>query len=229
MTSKSTKKKKKSNLKSMAYIHVVGMNKLQNDLLLSFLKEKTGFNGKCIKKLESVNPVRKKKHEVQQFLLLDWTSVDRENIWSDIDSWKCTNSCQCFFAFCNVDPKVEIEKLALTNNIQGLFYKNDPLYIIPKGICSILNGDLWYSRKTLSKCILETNPSNNFLDHAAASNLTLRQRQILILMASGSSNKEMAEELCISGHTVKTHVYNIYKKLNVDNRFQAALWAAKYL
>jgi len=29
----------------MAYVHVVGMNKLQNDLLLSFIKEKTGFNG----------------------------------------------------------------------------------------------------------------------------------------------------------------------------------------
>ena len=213
----------------MAYVHVVGMNKLQNDLLLSFLKEKTSFDGKCVKKLESANPVQKKEDELSQFLLIDWTSIDKENIWSDIDSWKCTNSCQCFFAFCNVDPKMEIEKLALTNNIQGLFYKNDPLHIMPKGIRAILNGDLWYSRKTLSKCILENNHSNNFLDHAAASHLTLRQREILILMASGCSNKEIANKLNISGHTVKTHVYNIYKKLNVDSRFQAALWAAKYL
>jgi len=213
----------------MAYVHVVGMNKLQNDLLLSFIKEKTGFNGKCVKKLESVKPVQKKEHELPQFLLLDWTSVDRENIWSDIDSWKNANSCRCFFSFCNVDPKVEIEKLALTNNIQGLFYKNDPLHIMPKGISAIMNGDLWYSRKTLTKCILENNHSNNFLDHAASSHLTLRQREILILMASGCSNKEIANKLNISGHTVKTHVYNIYKKLKVDSRFQAALWAAKHL
>lgn len=213
----------------MAYIHVVGKNKLQNDLLLSFLKEKTSFDGKCVKKLESVKPVRKKEDELSQFFLLDWSSVDKENIWSDIDAWKRTNSCQCFFSFCNVDHKTEIEKLALTNNIQGLFYKNDSLHIMPKGIRAILKGDLWYSRKTLTKCIIENNHSNKFLDHAAASNLTLRQKEILILMASGCSNKEIANKLNISGHTVKTHIYNIYKKLNVDSRFQAALWAAKYL
>ena len=213
----------------MAYLHVVGKNKLQNDLLLSFLKDKTNFRGKCNKNLESVTPVKNKEHELTQFLLLDWTGVDKDNIWKDIDSWRKTNSCQCYFAFCNVDPEVEIEKLAMTNNIQGLFYKSAPPHIIPKGISSILNGDLWYSRKTLTKFIFENNSSNQQFNHAAATNLTLREREILVLMASGRSNKEIAGELCISGHTVKTHVYNIYRKLNVDSRFQAALWAAKYL
>jgi len=213
----------------MASIYIVGTNKLQNDLLLSFLKEKTGFTGKCIKKLESLTPVQKKEQNLPQFLLLDWTGINREKIWSEIDSWRNTNSCQCFFAFCNVDPEVEIEKLALANNIQGLFYNHDPLYIIPKGISSILTGDLWYSRKTLTKCILENNSSNNFIDHTAASNLTLREREILFLMASGCRNKEVASKLNISIHTVKTHIYNIYKKINVESRFQAALWTAKYL
>jgi DNA-binding CsgD family transcriptional regulator len=229
MNSKKAKKRQNPDLISKAYLHVVGKNKLQNDLFLSFLKQNTGFNGQCIKKLESLSPAKIREHELPQFILLDWTDVDRENVWSDISSWRSANSCQCFFAFCNVDPKVEIEKLALTNNIQGLFYENDPLHIIPKGISSILNGDLWYSRKTLSKRILENNSSKHHFDHAAASNLTLREREILILMASGCSNKEIAGKLHISGHTVKTHVYNIYRKLNVDSRFQAALWAAKYL
>ncbi len=213
----------------MACIYIVGSNKLQNDLLFSFLKEKTGFTGKCIKKLESLTPVQKKEQNLPQFLLLDWTGINREKIWSEIDSWRNTNSCQCFFAFCNVDPEVEIEKLALANNIQGLFYNHDPLYIIPKGISSILTGDLWYSRKTLTKCILENNSSNNFIDHTAARNLTLREREILFLMASGCRNKEVASKLNISTHTVKTHIYNIYKKINVESRFQAALWTAKYL
>lgn len=222
-------KRQNTDLNPKAYLHVVGKNKLQNDLLLSFLEEKASFSGKCDKSIGSVMPVNKQKDELPQFILLDWTGVDSDNIWSEIDSWRNTNSGRCFIAFCNVDPKVEIEKLALANGIQGLFYKNDPLHNIPKGISAILKGDLWYSRKTLTKCILENNSNNHHFDHAAASNLTLREREILVLMASGCSNKEIAGELCVSGHTVKTHVYNIYRKLNVDSRFQAALWASKYL
>ena len=43
------------------------------------------------------------------------------------------------------------------------------------------------------------------------------------------SNQEIADALQISLHTVKTHLYNAYKKINVPNRLQGALWAATYL
>jgi LuxR family transcriptional regulator of csgAB operon len=76
---------------------------------------------------------------------------------------------------------------------------------------------------------MNPNPSNNLLDRATASNLTLREIEILNLVASGYNNRIIADDLCISPHTVKTHIYNIYKKINVNNRFQAVLWAAKYL
>ncbi|HER62627.1 MAG TPA: LuxR family transcriptional regulator, partial [Desulfobacteraceae bacterium] len=42
-------------------------------------------------------------------------------------------------------------------------------------------------------------------------------------------NEEIAARLFISLHTVKTHIANIRKKLQVENRLQAALWAAKHL
>ena len=227
---KRVEKKKNPDSTTMAYIHVVGTNKMQNDLLLMFLKEKTDINGKCTKMLESVVPFLSNESELPQFLLLDWASVDRENIWSGIDSWRRTHSCCSYIAFCNVDPKVKIEKLALKNNIQGLFYNNNPPHIIPKGIQAILNGDLWYSRKTLTKCLLENSFSNSPpADDVDNDLLTLREREVLAVIASGYGNKQIADEFCISIHTVKAHIYNIYQKINVSNRLQALLWAAKYL
>ena len=51
--------------------------------------------------------------------------------------------------------------------------------------------------------------------------LTPRECEILHLLASGQSNKELARSLAISPNTVKTHVARIYEKLEVDRRVQA--------
>ena len=47
--------------------------------------------------------------------------------------------------------------------------------------------------------------------------LTPREKEILIMVASGEANEEIADHLCISPHTVKTHVYNIYNKIDRDS------------
>jgi DNA-binding NarL/FixJ family response regulator len=213
----------------VTYLNIVGQNKLQNELLLSFLKNETGFNGRFTQELKSEEPIHQKDSKLTQFFLVDYKNVDTENLWAEIDFLKSNNPCEFFFTLCNVKPEMNIEKSALANNIQGLFYQDDSPNIIAKGIFSILSGDLWYSRKTLTKCILEPRLSMNSLNHVASYNLTIREREILSLIASGCSNQTIADDLCISVHTVKTHIYNIYKKINVNNRFQAMLWAIKYL
>jgi DNA-binding NarL/FixJ family response regulator len=59
--------------------------------------------------------------------------------------------------------------------------------------------------------------------------LSLREREILELLAEGASNPAVAERLGISGHTVKDHISAVYAKLGVRNRIQAArvLWQAR--
>ena len=58
--------------------------------------------------------------------------------------------------------------------------------------------------------------------------LTEREIEVLKLIASGKSNREIADEMVISEKTVKTHVSNVLSKLNLDDRTQAAIYALKH-
>ena len=64
-------------------------------------------------------------------------------------------------------------------------------------------------------------------DECAGKHLTHREIEILTMIAHGAPNSLIADQLCISPHTVKTHIYNIFKKIEVPNRLQAAFWAIK--
>jgi len=60
---------------------------------------------------------------------------------------------------------------------------------------------------------------------AAAAELTNRERQILRLVAEGHSNAQLAKMLWVTEQTVKFHLSNVYRKINVSNRTEAARWA----
>jgi DNA-binding NarL/FixJ family response regulator len=55
--------------------------------------------------------------------------------------------------------------------------------------------------------------------------LSLREREIVVLVAQGYKNKEMAERMFISEQTVKNHLHNIFAKLGVSDRLELALYA----
>jgi DNA-binding NarL/FixJ family response regulator len=62
----------------------------------------------------------------------------------------------------------------------------------------------------------------------AASELTEREFEVLLLIADGLSNQKIAENLVISQKTVKSHVGSILSKLNLEDRTQAAIYALKH-
>jgi DNA-binding NarL/FixJ family response regulator len=212
-----------------AFINVVGRNMLQNELLLSFLKKEIGLKGASFPRLESITKIDAHEPAIPKLLILDCKHVDMKNLWTDIRSWNCSNSSTCFFVLCNAIADSAFEKKAMDSGIQGIFYNNDPLPLIAKGICAVLQGDLWYSRKAMTKCLMEAKSLADSSTHPAASRLTFREKEILACIASGYTGKAIADEFSISAHTVKTHIYNLYRKINVNNRLQASLWATKYL
>ncbi|QTA90958.1 LuxR C-terminal-related transcriptional regulator [Desulfonema magnum] len=57
--------------------------------------------------------------------------------------------------------------------------------------------------------------------------LTDREIQVLCLVAEGATNAEISDTLFISPHTVKSHIINIFNKLNVNDRTRAAVWAVR--
>lgn len=128
----------------------------------------------------------------------------------------------------NLSPGEGIDAAAVNAGVRGVFYDTDPLPLIAKGVRAVAGGELWVSRGVMTQVILKDGAAAA-PERREAAGLTRREVEILSLIAVGSSNDEIAERLCISPHTVKTHVYNIFKKIDVPNRLQAALWAAKYL
>jgi NarL family two-component system response regulator LiaR len=64
--------------------------------------------------------------------------------------------------------------------------------------------------------------------HFLHDELTSREMEILLLMAEGKSNQEIADQLFIALKTVKTHVSNILSKLQVQDRTQAVIYAFKH-
>ncbi len=58
--------------------------------------------------------------------------------------------------------------------------------------------------------------------------LSSRELEVLCVLAEGASNNEIARMLNISPHTVKSHVIHVFNKLGVNDRTQAAVWAARH-
>ena len=63
----------------------------------------------------------------------------------------------------------------------------------------------------------------------SATELTDREREVVLLVRAGLANKQIARRLGISDRTVKAHLTRVFQRIGVTDRTQAALWAAKHL
>ena len=210
-------------------IYIIGPQRLQNKLISSFLEQKTGAKCTGGKDLSHVPNISDKDTGQSGLILLDCIGKDLDGYLHELelDDEKKVLSGHLLALF-NVEPGLDIEKKALRQGVRGIFYEQGPLKLLPKGVRAIFNGELWISREIMTKYVLEDS-RREIKYKTGVTVLTQRETEILTMVAVGAKNDKIADKLCISPHTVKTHIYNIFKKINVPNRLQAALWAAKHL
>jgi two-component system, NarL family, nitrate/nitrite response regulator NarL len=83
-------------------------------------------------------------------------------------------------------------------------------------------------RAALNGRVVRARPSDGGNGGPQRPSLTARERQVLTMLVGGWGNREIARELSISPHTVRTHVQSILTKLQVHTRLEAGTWAMRH-
>lgn len=127
----------------------------------------------------------------------------------------------------------EVEYLleAVEIGVNGYVLKDSEADVLVKAIRLVYNGESYIQPNMASqlfkKMTNKAEKDEKSLINEQISRLTRREMEVLKLVTLGMLNKEIAHKLDISEKTVKNHVSNIFKKIQVSDRTQAAVFAIK--
>lgn len=114
----------------------------------------------------------------------------------------------------------------LDSNAVGYLLKHDDPAFFVEALRGIRDGRCgWFSRRVASQLLALR---RHELDGNGRSSLTKRENKLLTVLARGCSNQEIAAELDLSIGTVKNYLTSIYKKLEVNCREKAIIWAHEH-
>ena len=112
---------------------------------------------------------------------------------------------------------------------EGYVLKDAEPAVLIEAIRNVYNGQSYIQPNMTKELVKEFNRVTlHEKEKSDENNLTTREIEVLELIAEGMINKEIAKQLYISEKTVKNHVSNIFKKLDVSDRTQAAIYAFKH-
>lgn len=121
----------------------------------------------------------------------------------------------------------EVEYLVKATDIgcEGYILKDAGSEELKEAVMAVSRGENYIQNKLVAEL-------NNYLIHKNTDldkikTLTRREMDVLKLVAMGEFNKDIANKLDISERTVKNHIFNIFKKIDVSDRTQAAVFAIK--
>lgn len=168
----------------------------------------------CIDALENVKP---------EMILLDINMPKKNGM--EVLSYIRKQNLPVKVLMLTVHNEIDYLIRALDLNVDGYIVKDSGSVELKKAIKCIMNGEQYIQPSlipALNKRLIAKDVDKDKID-----SLTKREMEVLIQVANGKFNKEIANLLNISERTVKNHISNIFKKIDVNDRTQAAVFAIK--
>jgi len=105
---------------------------------------------------------------------------------------------------------------------RGIFSRHDSVETLYKCIRSVREGQIWANSQQLSVAVeaLATSPVVRAVDANGLSLLSKREMDVVRSLAEGLTNREIAERLGLSQHTIKNYLFRVYDKLGVSSRLE---------
>lgn len=168
----------------------------------------------CLDKLKNVKP---------DILLLD-INMPKKNGLDVLQTMK-NNNIKIKVLVLTVHNEVEYLLKAVDIGVNGYLLKDSESAELKKAILSVISGEDYIQPSLIPVLNSKMIDRNN--DSEKIESLTKRELQVLKMVAVGSYNKDIAKSLEISERTIKNHVSNIFKKIGVADRTQAAVFAIR--
>ncbi len=124
-----------------------------------------------------------------------------------------------------IHSEVEYLLKAVDIGVNGYLLKDSESAELKKAIISVVNGENYIQPSLIP--VLNAKMIDRDKDVMKIESLTRRELEVLKNLSIGMYNKEIAEKLDISERTVKNHISNIFKKIEVTDRTQAAVFAIR--
>lgn len=116
----------------------------------------------------------------------------------------------------------------LRAGVSGYIVTTDPVESILYAIRTVMLGGAWFSPTVMEQISGTNTPSKELTQvNTLLASLTVRELQVLRLLAHGRSNRAMSHTLNISERAVRFHIRNLYDKLHLSARGEAIVWAIK--
>lgn len=117
-------------------------------------------------------------------------------------------------------PQVVLD--AFRSGARGIFSRSESIDKLCKCIRCVHNGQIWANSREMSLALeaLASAPTVNPVDANGLSLLSKREKEIVQSLAEGLTNREIAQRLQLSQHTVKNYLFRIFDKLGVSSRVE---------